>query len=350
MNDWFRALQTGDRTALKKAVRLGVFLILAGILGNIIFSLVTTDRSIVESLQAFKPQYLALAMGLALLPWFTNTWRVLIWTRFLGFRCSFRDIFKIVISTDLGSAISPTAVGGGYVKAGMLMQQGLSAGASASLMALGSVEDGLFFLIAIPLSIMISQCWNMPEVQLIVEKFQHNMLIVSVVVAIIMVTIFLYRFLRKRQSSAKPSERQPLRGKVKRAISQAISDFVRVYALIGKEGKSRFALTMALTSLQWMARYSILTAMLMSFGIRVDPILFFLFQWITFTLMTFIPTPGAVAGAETTFYFVYTHFIPKDVMGLMTSGWRFMTFYFHILIAIVILAIFLISDMRSKSA
>ena len=339
--------RNGDRTAVKKAVRIALFIILIGILGNILFSLFTTDRSILASLKAFRPQYLVLAMSLALLPWFTNTWRVLIWTRFLGFRFSFWQIFKIVISTDLGSAVSPTAVGGGYVKAGMLMQHGLSTGASASLMALGSVEDGLFFLLAIPASIFISQCWNMPKVQLVFDKFQQNILIVAIAVFVIGAFAFSYRYFRNRKSTSE-QRKQNLLFKIKQSISQALMDFLEVYKLIGKQGKSRFLLTMLLTSLQWSARYSILTAMLMSFNIKVDPILFFLFQWITFTLMTFIPTPGAIAGAETTFYFVYTHFIPKDVLGFMTSGWRFMTFYFHIVIAVLILGLYLLNDMRKS--
>src|SRR5690606_37698517 len=71
-----------------------------------------------------------------------------------------------------------------------------------------------------------------------------------------------------------------------------------VFRLIAVRGKSRFALSMTLTAIQWTARYSVISALVAFLGVPVDPVLFWLLQWVVFTLMAFIPTPGAAGGAE----------------------------------------------------
>ena len=125
-----------------------LWIIPLGILGNILFSVLTTDRSILDSLKSFSIKYLILAIFLGLIPWFTNTFRVIIWTRFLGKRFKFSEIFSIILGAELGSAISPTAIGGGYVKLGMLYQKGFSAGKATSLTLLGSLEEFFFFILS----------------------------------------------------------------------------------------------------------------------------------------------------------------------------------------------------------
>lgn len=343
----FENIKAGNLKELKKAGYVGLFFILAGLLGNIIFSLVSSERSILDCLRSIKPLYLLLAISLALVPWLTSTFRVMIWTRFLGHRFTFLEMFKVILSTDLGSAISPTAVGGGYVKTGMLMRKGLSAGAAASLMTLGSVEDGLFFLIAIPASVVISSCWDIPGINKIIERFRSNLTTLALIVLIIIGMNLLYKLWRRMRKISK--EKNKVLIGIKRKVSEAIHDFINVYKLIGKTGKSRFAVCLILTAIQWICRYSVLTVILLSFGIKVDPVLFFLFQWVTFSLMTFIPTPGAAAGAEASFYLVYTHLIPRDVIGFITASWRFMTFYFQIILSVTLLGVFLTASLWSKS-
>lgn len=340
-------LKLGKYTDLKKLIRIALIFILVGILGNIIFSLLTTDRTVLESLREFKPHYLGLALIFAQVPWFTNTTRVLIWTRFLGHRFSFIDILKITISTELGSALSPTAIGGGYVKAGMLMQKGLSAGQAACLMTLGSVENALFFAIALPPAILLSRCWNMPILHQVLQKLEQNLVTIAGLVLALLIVVTLYRLYQRRISTEQRDGKFVSR--LRNKIEESVKDFIDVYKLISKTGKSRFAASMLLTSIQWSCRYSILTAMLLSFGIKVDPALFFLFQWVTFTLMTFFPTPGAAAGAEASFYLVYTTLLPKEMLGLMTAGWRFLTFYFNIILGVLLISAFLFADLRKSN-
>ncbi len=330
----------------RRFVKYGIWVVILGMAGNIIFSLLTTDRGIFQVLFKFRPRYFLLAITLAFVPWLTNTLRLMIWTRFLDKKIPFSELFKIILSQDLGSAISPTAIGGGYVKAGMLINKGMTAGAAASLMSLGTVEDGLFFLFAVPTAFIVSSCWELPVIRDIIHhlSFARNYLIaIAIMLAVLIVLIVL---LRNKQLVA----RSRLLTVIQKKASKVWQDFKLVYILIVKRGKTRFFASITLSALQWICRYSVVTALLASLNVPVDPVLFFLFQWMTFTIMTLIPTPGAAAGAEASFYFMYAAFIPKEFLGVMTLGWRFLTFYMQVSISILFIMLFYLGGFAKKSA
>ena len=92
------------------------YLIPIGIIGNILYSLLSADPAMMRSVVQFSPVYLVLALLLSVVPWFTGSLRLFIWARFLGKCVSYRDMFKIVISAELGAAVSPPIVAGGPVK------------------------------------------------------------------------------------------------------------------------------------------------------------------------------------------------------------------------------------------
>jgi len=323
-----------DQAGIRRMVRYGIILLVAGMLGNLVFSLVTTDRQMILSLQRFQPVYFFLAVFLSLVPWITNTLRLMIWTRFLGKPYSLRELIKIVLGADIGSAITPTAIGGGYVKAGMLVQRGFNAGAAASLMTLGSVEDGVFFALALPMAFFISSGADNSIVNNFFSKLGAQYEIVFLVLSGLILVTGLVIFIAGKTGKLHTGLVNKIRGK----ISKVWQDFSFVYLTIGKTGKSRFLLSLLLTAIQWICRYSVLTVLLKALGITVDPVLFFLVQWLTFSIMTTIPTPGAVAGAEASFYIMYAHLIPRDFLGLITTGWRFLTFYLQVGLAIILIS------------
>src|SRR5690606_28502095 len=97
-------------------------------------------------------------------------------------------------------------------------------------------------------------------------------------------------------------------------------------------------------AVQWIARYSVISALVAYLGYPVQPVLFWLLQWVVFTLMAMIPTPGAAGGAEAAFYLIYSALLPEQVIGLATAGWRFLTFYLQLGLASVL---FFLLNLRS---
>ena len=325
-------------SGLDRLFRTTRIIIPIGVLGNIVFSLLTTERSLLAAMASFPRGYLALAVLLALTPWLTNSLRLLIWGRFLGLPLKFRDAFQMTLAVDLGSAISPTAVGGNFFKWGMLVQRGMSAGAAASLTTFPMVEDAVFFAVALPIAILYTASWDLPVFQSLAERVEGNAAqAVLVALAIGFLTWAVVRVVLIGGLGHRTRTRSVhLLARMRRKTRSTWRDAREVYRIIIRNGKSRFALSFTLTAIQWGARYSVISALAAFLGAPVQPVLFWMLQWVVFTLMTFIPTPGAAGGAEAAFYFIYSPFLPQGVIGLATAGWRFLTFYLQLGLASVI--------------
>lgn len=313
------------------------FLIPIGIIGNILFYLMTADRQVLSSVLHFSPMSFALAMLLSIVPWFTGSLRLLMWSRFLGNSIDFPAVFKIAIGAELGAAVSPPLIGGSAVKIGMLMRQGFTGGTALSLSVLENIEDTIFFLVMVPLALTITSSWDLPQVGTVLAGLDKKPTLWML--AGIGVCIGATFLLIKRKSFNAKSRQSGL-ATLEKKLWVAYSNFIATYHRIAREGKSIFVVTMALTSLQWFCRYSIISLLLASMGIPVRPILFMVLQVFVFALMTLVPTPGAAGGAEVMFSLMYRSFLPAGTIGLVTAGWRFLTFYFLLLLAAVLSLLF----------
>ncbi len=313
-----------------------IFLIPLGIIGNVVFVLIATDGSVFRSGTHFAPGYIIIAALLSITPWFTGSLRLLLWSRFLGKRLRYREVLRIVLGAELGAAISPPLIGGTAVKTGMLMQKGLSGGAALSLTMLESMEDGLFFLFMVPLALTLSSSWDLPVIQGLLTGVRHTSSWVFLAGGGIACSAFLV--------SAQPHSRALVlryapAARFATSLGSAFHNIVLTWRTIIFNGKSVFILTFALTMVQWICRYSIISLLLMSLGLPAQPVLFMALQVLVFALMSFVPTPGGAGGAEAVFYLFYRPFLSADSIGAVTIGWRFLTFYFLLLLASVLFLI-----------
>ena len=312
--------------------KVALVVIPLGVLGNLAFSLLATDRAILSALDEFPRQWLAVAVGLTLVPWLTRPLRLLIWTRFLGYRLGLVEAFQKVLAVDLGASVSPTAVGGGFLKWGMLVDRGVSGGTAASLTALPTLEDAVFFAIALPTAVVLTAAWEFGTWTNVAGTAATRVLVLVALAAVIFLVVLLLSKavvegllgVRTRQWTVRRLAR------ARRGLRSAWADARGVFGLIRDHGKARFAVSLALTAIQWSARYSVITALAAFLGAPVKPVLFWGLQWIVFTLMSLMPTPGAAGGAEVTFALVYGSLLPAGVLGVATAGWRFLTFYLQV--------------------
>ena len=310
-----------------------LFLIPLGIIGNIIFFFVVTDRAMVHAVVHVAPGYFVLAAVLSLVPWFTGSLRLFMWGRFLGGKICYWDVFRIVINAELGAAVSPPLIAGSAVKISMLMRWGFTGGAALSLSALESLEDSIFFIVMVPIALTLSSSWGLPIVKDGIHGLGHPslwVLLASIAAFLCIVTALVWR------RSGRWIQRVPVLRTFAETIRSSYGNFTATFQTIVRNGKGIFVLTMALTSFQWLCRYSGLSLLLAGMGIPVRPLLFMALQVIVFALITFVPTPGGAGGAETMFSLLYRAFLPAGAVGVVTTAWRFLMFYFLVLVAAVL--------------
>jgi glycosyltransferase 2 family protein len=329
-------------SAAGRGFRVALLLLPIGVLANLAYTFLATDRALLAAVGGLPRGYLLAALALTLTPWLTGTLRLLVWTRFLRYRIPLRDLLRMTLVVDLGAAVSPTAIGGEAFKWGLLVRNGIKPGHAATLALLPKLEDAVFFFgIGLPFALVWSQAWRLPVVAQSARLLSENALTVVLAGAILLFVATALSRIALTGVAGSRFRRRGLRrvGRTRRRLRRTGRDARIAVALIARRGKSRFALTLLLTAVHWIARYSVIAALALFLGVPFDPVLFWLLQWVVFTLMSFVPTPGATGGAEIAFTAVYAALLPAGFIGIATAAWRLFTFYVPVALAAVLFAI-----------
>jgi uncharacterized protein (TIRG00374 family) len=324
-----RAVQSLTRGNLGRFFRILAIAVALGVAGNLALAVATTDRGALSALTHVSPGFLVLGVLITLVPWLTNSLRTLTWVRFMGVPIDLREAWRIVLATELGSAVTPTAGGGGYVKAAMLIEHGMPAGRAASLMVIGTIENALFFAAALPLALTWIHGWDLPILRDSVAAIVAHGPTITLAAALVALAGVIGRRPLSRIGSdpdAAPAALRPL-ARLLRGAGRIGREFVGSYALIARRGKGRLATNLALATVGWVARYSVVSCLFAGLGAAVQPLKFAILQWMVFTFVTFVPTPGGAGAAEAGFYLAYRGLVPEELLGLGTAAWRFLTFY-----------------------
>lgn len=316
---------------LKRLLKIILIILPLAVAGNIIYVIIATEPGFLYHLDSINGWYLALAVALVFLPWLAQASRIFIWGKVFKREIKPGQAFRTVLAAEIGAAVTPTMLGGSYAKLGFLIGYGFSAAEATLVTFLGTLVDGVFFAIALPISLYWSRAWENPYVASAWRGLISNWPTALIVIALLLVILFIIRKLNLtfNKSNLESSEELP-RGFVPRTIARIErfrSDFFSAAGFVLHKGKGAFAACVLVAGIGWCGRYGAISALVFGLGYPVDPVLFFLLQWVVFTTMTMIPTPGAIGGAEVSFALIYNGLIPSGLIPIATSVWRFITFY-----------------------
>jgi len=341
--------QTNKSIDIKKIISRMILFVSLGILAHLIFLLWTTDREIIAHLSKIKIPYLIVIACLSLVPWLGGTIRLLLWTRFIDHPLSPKACLKTCVYTDLGGALSPTMIGGGPVKLGYLINKGMSPAKAGLITALNGFEDFVMYT-----TILIISFFHIREK--IGRIFSSISQFISVNYMKMIITLGIIIFIRYLLKSSNFSLAQMLPeswntrfAKIKEAAKENWGEWRNLVKHVFKKGKGTFVLSFLILMLSWMARFSILLIILWSMGVDFKPFQMYLQQWIVYITMMFIPTPGASGGAEASFYLIFDGEIPRKLLTLIVSIWRFFTYYFMLFTAIILVQLFSVRLKKVKN-
>lgn len=330
-----------SKTNLKKLL----ILIVIGIVANLIFVLYRSDDQLLQHLSNLKSYHLAIIICFVLLYWGGHALRLMIWTRFLDSPIKFKDAYHIAAFTDLGAAVTPTLIGGGPVKLGLLIKDGISAGKAGFLTILGGTEDVIMYVMAIVLSIYFAH----ESADKIASSALTTLREYWWRIGLALIIIILIRTVMRRYGGLQLRSLIPLKYKKSyvrfiNGVQSAIAEMASCLKLIMEQGKLRFLLSFSILLLQWTMKFSILLVLLYAFGLDIPRVNTYLNQWIVYLSMMFVPTPGATGGAETLFYYMFSDLIPEGVLPIVTTLWRFGTYYLFLILAVLLLQFQLYAD------
>lgn len=323
----------------KKIINRLIIFISIGVGAHILFVLFTTERSLLSYLQRLSFFHMIIIIGLLFTPWILYALRVYVWSKFLKEKINYRTLLKIVITSELASALSPTAIGGAPVKAALLLNYGFSAGSAGFLLTYGVIEDIIFYTTGILLATFFSIGVMGDVGQALQALISEHLLTLIIIIALL---TFYISMLRLHKIPAKfrlwtylPQGIKTKILKLKIKINESWTDLKSNFKRALKSGKKFMAFSLIMLFFQWMAKFSVLLVVLHAFGIQFEAIQIYLRQWVVYVTMLLVPTPGATGGAEAAFLLIFGKTIPEELSFLIVSVWRLFTYYFVLLSAVI---------------
>ncbi len=312
---------------IKKLLRTVMVLLPLGAAISIGIHFWKSEQSILSVLTDMKIAPILIACLLATCPWGFRTAKLYVWTRFLGKTISIRNLFRIVLGTDLGRAVSPTVLGGGPVKVGLLMKNGLQSSRALTLSLWSSCEDIAYFLLGGGAGLLLVPTDAFQGIVRFIHQEGVKSSVLVAVPSLVLMAAVTYRY---RKSIDGVLENLSLYTTVKHHLQSFLRTTRRFLVLVRRSGKRKLVLSFFLTSCQWTCYYLVLYFVLSSLGIQVHPVTVVALQVLLYIGMLLVPTPGAAAGAEALFLIMFGSLIPDSDTGVVTAGWRALTFYFQI--------------------
>ncbi len=339
--------------ALQRAIKIILLILPIAVLGNLIYTGVTTGHTGFMTILRVPFYWLLLAALFSLFPWVFAYLRLKVWSSFFRLNLTSRELAEIVLANDVAAAATPTAMGGGYAKIGLLIFHGVKSGLAASLMVIGSIEDYLSMAIVVPIAWMFFapehlSFWAMMQKILALTAHLPSFLPVTVL-SVSSAAVFIWAVPSTRCFMIRLLPMEWLKKRIFHPLKQVFADFKNAFRVISRGGKMVFALNVFLAALQWIMRYSIFTFIAAGLGLNPDPVAFFLMQWLVYMLMNFVPTPGAIGGAEVMFILVFRGAIPPELLPAASAAWRFVSTYLMLIVAAILMVLVQKPSLRKKA-
>jgi hypothetical protein len=301
---------------------------------TVLFVTATDGRRALAAFQRINPLSVMAALLLAIVPWFTDAARSMVWCRFLGRPVPYFRLIRIAAASELGAAVAPPVVGTVPVKTVLLSREGFTSGEALSLTTIAGLEDWIFYLIALPFCLAVSGTAALSDLPLNAPAFVHiGAWAVGCGILVYLVAYALRH--RWRELPFSSAVRKRADG-LARWFTGTWNDLAGVYRLVAERGAAPFLLTLLLTAVQWGCRYSVAAVLIGGMGLPSYPALFFSLQILIYGMTTIVPTPGGAGGAEALFALVHRPFLPGASLGVVTAAWRVTTFYLPVLLASMI--------------
>ena len=253
-------------------------------------------------------------------------------------KLSWWSCFEIIALWEFSSAVTPSAVGGGFVAVFLFMKHGVSFGRSIAYVMITSTFDNIFFLLASPYSyfkLMQNTKFYNDNFWLFASFWLSYALIflyASIMLSALFVKPDFFSGLLKKITSL------PFLNKWHAAAIKQGNEIVIASKVLKKKGGGFWVLILVVTLCTWFSRYAILNFLIAgfvkcSFSTHVDILCKHLMMWIT---MLISPTPGGSGLIEYCFSFFYKDMLANYAI-VISIIWRTLTYYVYLIVGASIL-------------
>jgi uncharacterized protein (TIRG00374 family) len=253
--------------------------------------------------------------------------------------------FRVIMLWEFTSSVTPSTVGGTALAVVFLNKEGMSLGRSTAVVLATSFLDELYFVIMMPLMILLvgKQALFTTVLQGTGLGFLNELALIAgigysvILIWVILVGYGLFFNPEAISNFINRIFRLPFLRRWKEAAERAGNDIIRSSEELKKKSFYFWFKAFTTTFLSWTSRYWVVNAILVAFFTINDHFLIFARQLVTWVMMIISPSPGGSGFAELILGRYITDQIPVD--PLMAGGlalaiaviWRILTYYPYLL-------------------
>ncbi len=329
--------------AVEKRINLGKVKASALGIGISLFSIFLifkiTGASISSTLSLLyrcNMKFIAVAFVLHFLFWILWAVRLKFLSSLIKQNIDFIYALKTTLASLFLAAITPSSAGGEPLRVKMLTRKGAAVGSASAIVLAERVLDSLFFVIALPIFLLISRF----PVGFGFEAGITFTFVLFLFIAFLYSTlkkperirkfsILIKKFLKKFISEEKAEN-------IRNKLENELFSFREALVELVKAPSLYMLFLIFLTSIIWISEFLVPSAILLA--LNEDPVvLLSLTAQLILVIVSLIPlTPGSSGIAEGGMVYLYSDFVKSYVLGVLVATWRFITYYTSLIVGFII--------------
>jgi uncharacterized protein (TIRG00374 family) len=253
---------------------------------------------------------------------------------------SWRQSLRVIMLWEFTSAVTPSAVGGTSLAVVYVNKEGISVGRSSAIVMATSLLDELYFVIMLPLLLLVVPASQLFAVNASVATGLLAFTIAGYFIKLVWTLMLLYGLFVNPRSLRRliiKAFTLPVLRRWKEGAVKAGDDIVASASELKHRSLVFWLKSFAATFVSWTSRYWVVNALFLAFFAVHDHLLVFARQLVMWIMMLVSPTPGGSGFAEFVFKQFLEDFIPvAGLTVIIALLWRLITYYMYLLIGVVI--------------
>ena len=321
------APETGTAPVALKTRRLHHVLLAAALIATVAIPFLLGGRHTLSAAASIALGGYAGLLSLMLASWIARALKIHLLLHRLKTPTTFRHSLAISLATDLAFAATPAGVGGYVASIYYFRQAGASMSGAATIMAMDQGIDLVFFAISVPLAALA----------LVGSGLSPAVIATAWTGAALTTALLTTIWLGRRRISSflhapnRLSARWPRVREAQRTLRSFVASLSAHISLIVSAGPRFLSWMLALTALQWLARYAVLWLTLLLLGHAISFALAFLLQVVVLHAALWTGIPAGGGGAELGLTATLAPWVTPAETATALIVWRAATLYTSLL-------------------
>ena len=301
--------------------------LLAALLLAVAVPAVLGGAELLPRLMTFPPHLLATLLGMIMLCWSINAWRLRLLLGQHGAHLSWSRSLGVIMATEFATCSTPGGSGGPLAMMAALSRERIDAARGGAVFAMDQLNDLLFFFCA-----MLGIAGYALSHKL--GRSQESLLMSSagLLTAALILAVGLLRYRRKvLRGSGRCLQTLGVKPERLRRWARKSLRFARALGETWRLPKRTLVTVFALTCAHWGLRFSVLYLVLQGLGANLGWVPSFLVQMLALSAGQVSLLPGGAGAAELTSATLLSPMVGGSTAAAAVLLWRLVTYHFYLL-------------------